>query len=686
MTMELDDCITKDCSTIYRFQFASIAFICGIYLPYTFHSNIWSLYSQPFTSVNCTTIKNPFILGITNNIPTKPLATILTNNNHNNRSDCCPCNGLLNGNINDKRLVTLCQEWMKTINQLDVRKATIIDEWHLACGKENRKSLMLGSISFLIAEIIGVITIGILADQYGRKLLLLMCLYIPVLFGSLAAFTTTYSLFIILRWPVGFLNKGLLLLGFVMVIESCEYKHRAQIGCLLLASMPIFGIIVGVTYFFLLDWRHMQLLGTLITTLTLCYPWLIPESRRWYVNSHRVSRVNKLLQLCSTKQSPKLGLNKIGSPAPTTMVYDKPILSQNSLRVQTGSISCLIMEQQLRTITGCLFILWFISSFCYRCTFFPSILPHPTINYVLMNAIEFFSFIIALVVAYRIGRRPPLAVLILISGLSSVSLAITLLGTGHIWLEIIFSLLARSCLRTCYCILILFTSELYPTSVRATGLAIGLTGEVLSKIFVEVLLYFLIDRTLLLFISGGMLCLSCCLIIPLPETILYDLPDSLNDLKSMKRSTSSDTDGDISISSQRHHIIDSNTLLREPRTNTAITSDFNDLSSPPQLQQHAPTPKTILRSQQQSNNSGNGKTVTIHSQPEIIQLQSNTSSLNGLSNPCYFASVNDTIDQYDIEQHIDNTVVISIRGAQTSTNNNNNNNNCEDHQAEATKF
>jgi MFS family permease len=39
---------------------------------------------------------------------------------------------------------------------------------------------MIGSVSFLIAELIGVITIGILADQYGRKLMLLMCLYIPV--------------------------------------------------------------------------------------------------------------------------------------------------------------------------------------------------------------------------------------------------------------------------------------------------------------------------------------------------------------------------------------------------------------------------------------------------------------------------------------------------------------------------
>ena len=188
-----------------------------------------------------------------------------------------------------------------------------------------------------------------------------------------------------------------------------------------------------------------------------------------------------------------------------------------------------------------------------------------------------------------------------------------------------------------------------------------------------------------------MLCLSCCLIFPLPETILYDLPDSLSDLQSMRRSISSENGDGMSPPSQHRHMIDSNTLTltREPRSNATITSDLNDLSSPPQQhqQQHqqTPTPKTILRSQQQVATGGGGKTVTIHSQPEIIQLQSDTSPLNALSNPCYFASLNDTIDQYDIEQQTDNRVVISIRGAQNSSNNNNNNNS-EDYEAEATKF
>ncbi|CAF1613640.1 unnamed protein product [Adineta ricciae] len=677
--MESNDCITKDCSTIYRFQFASIAFLCSVYLPYTFHSSIWSLYTEPFSPVNCSSINTPFVSGSTANAQTKSLLSVLIKNF--NQSECCPCNDILSSNTNDKRLLSLCQEWITSVNELKSRKTTIIDEWHLTCNQENRRSLIIGSISFLIAELLGVILMGILADHFGRKLMLLMCLYIPVLFGSLAAFTTTYTLFIILRWPVGFLNKGLLALVYIMVIESCEYKHRAQIGCLLLASIPVFGIIIGVTYFFLLDWRHMQLLGivfqqypffsqitisiigTLITTLTLCYPWLIPESRRWYVNSHRVSRVNKLLQLCSNKQPSTLGLNKVGSSAPSTTGYDKPVLSQDALRVQTGSITCLFLDRQLRTITACLCILWFLSSFCYQCTFFPKIFPHPTMNYVLMNATEFLSFIIAFLVAYKIGRRAPVAVLILISGLSSVSLAITLLGTGHIWLEITFSLVARGCLRICYCLLVLFTSELYPTSVRATGLALGLSCEIAARIAVHLLLYFAVDRILLLFLSGGMLCLSCCLIFPLPETILYDLPDSLSDLQSMKRSIGHDDNGETSPPNSHYHMIDANTLafprLSQPNlTNTNVLSPL--------------TPKTILKSSQETNTGD--KSVTIHSQPEIIQIHSNTSSLNAMNNPCYFTTLNNTIDQYDFEQQIDNRLMFSIQGIQ----NNNNNNNSEE--------
>ncbi len=118
-SMESNDCITKDCSTIYRFQFASIAFLCSVYLPFTFHSNIWSLYTQPFTPVNCSVIKTSFLSGSRLNITKRSLIPNLT---------CCPCNGILNGNSKDQRLLNLCQEWLANLNEIEVRKSTIIDE------------------------------------------------------------------------------------------------------------------------------------------------------------------------------------------------------------------------------------------------------------------------------------------------------------------------------------------------------------------------------------------------------------------------------------------------------------------------------------------------------------------------------------------------------------------------------
>ena len=188
---------------------------------------------------------------------------------------------------------------------------------------------------------------------------------------------------------------------------------------------------------------------------------------------------------------------------------------------------------------------------------------------------------------------------------------------------------------------------------RVTGLALGLSSEIAARIAVHILLYvrnsknladfvihfhsqFAVDRILLLFISGGMLCLSCCLIFPLPETILYDLPDSLSDLQSMKRSMGNDDNGEMSPPNSHYHMIDANTLAFPRLSQPNLTNVNMNALSPL-------TPKTILKSSQETNTGD--KSVTIHSQPEIIQIHSNTSSLNALNNPCYFATLNNTIDQ-----------------------------------------
>ena len=150
-------------------------------------------YTQSWTSVNCSDVATLIHAGFPLNATNKFFSS------NSNRSDCCPCYDFLHGKRKDHQLFTSCQTWFEKIYGLETRKGNIIDEvswlrsidkeffiadgvsqWYLSCGENSQENLLLGSLSFLVAEIIGVIIVGILADRYGRKLMLLMCLYVPV--------------------------------------------------------------------------------------------------------------------------------------------------------------------------------------------------------------------------------------------------------------------------------------------------------------------------------------------------------------------------------------------------------------------------------------------------------------------------------------------------------------------------
>lgn len=137
VTMNADECIIRDCSAMYRFQFASIAFLCILYLPYTFHANIWSLYTQSWTSVNCTDASTLIHAGFPLNVTNKFFSS------NSNRSDCCPCYDFLHGTRKDHLLFTSCQTWFEKIYGLETRKGNIIDEVSEMRSIERSSSLLM---------------------------------------------------------------------------------------------------------------------------------------------------------------------------------------------------------------------------------------------------------------------------------------------------------------------------------------------------------------------------------------------------------------------------------------------------------------------------------------------------------------------------------------------------------------
>jgi hypothetical protein len=181
-----------------------------------------------------------------------------------------------------------------------------------------------------------------------------------------------------------------------------------------------------------------------------------------------------------------------------------------------------------------------------------------------------------------------------------------------------------------------------------------------------VLLQFVFHRTLLQFVSGGLLCLACCLLIPLPETLLYDLPDTLTDVHSMQHTAKTEHIHDRSAS--HYHMIDANTvacprLVQDKKAMPSTSTDVQDLLSlNPQV--IFPTSTHVI-----DDNAANERKQTL--------VSSNSLANHSVTSQCYFASVTDTIDQHHVEQPMDTRMMMINRRAvqHTTVNHNNSNNN-----------
>lgn len=77
-------------------------------------------------------------------------------------------------------------------------------QWDLVCG---RNFLVELSITvFMFGATVGAMLILPLADRFGRKTVMLACLFAQAIIGSATAFVDNYILFTALRFLVGMLN------------------------------------------------------------------------------------------------------------------------------------------------------------------------------------------------------------------------------------------------------------------------------------------------------------------------------------------------------------------------------------------------------------------------------------------------------------------------------------------------
>ncbi|XP_059018053.1 solute carrier family 22 member 14 [Mustela lutreola] len=442
----------------------------------------------------------------------------------------------------------------------EAKKRSLVNEFDLVCGKDRNTE---GVQTMLTAGLlIGSLIFGFVSDKLGRYPTILMSLLGLTVFGFGTAFVNTFRQYLFFRFGV---SQALVCYAISSVCLATEWligQHRAHAIILEHCFFSVgFMFLNGLAYS-LSHWRLLFLLGGAPVFPLISYIWIIPESPRWLLMKGKVEEAKQMLCYAA-------GVNKKIIPL---SLLDK--LQPPGKKVIKASVLDFYNNKYLLKVTLVMGCVWFTVGYSY----FMLILKLKDLGInihftrVIPSIVEVPARLCCIFLLEQIGRKWSLIVttfqgslmcllvLILPSDLKSMMSILVVLGE--------FSLAASVSL------FFIYTAELLPTVLRATGLGLVSLAWATGAISSLAVSYqkFIILPIFLCCISAT-LSLSLCSV--LPETQDQALPDNLEHYFLQTRNMAEDMFTEEVVSSEGTAEVMKNTVL----SSTKLKSDSDSLFS-----------------------------------------------------------------------------------------------------------
>ena len=152
----------------------------------------------------------------------------------------------------------------------------------------NLSSIQTAAIAatMYLANCVGCIFWGILADKKGRKPILILSMSISFAFNVFVCLSPSYTWFIILRMFGTFGTAGYYQ-SWTILVEATPLKLRGRITVLLFIFWSLGAITCSSLGFVIsgMGWQYFLLFNTMPTALFLSMSYWLPESIRYLMTS-----------------------------------------------------------------------------------------------------------------------------------------------------------------------------------------------------------------------------------------------------------------------------------------------------------------------------------------------------------------------------------------------------------------
>ncbi|KAL6491550.1 hypothetical protein MHYP_G00018950 [Metynnis hypsauchen] len=419
--------------------------------------------------------------------------------------------------------------------------------WNLVCTSEWK--VHIAKFSLLVGTIFGYLVLGVLADWFGRHLVLIISVFFMLVFGMTVAFSVDVTMFSTLRFFEGFFLAGIALSLYVLRIELClpgwRFSMTMVANFLMLAGQLLMPGLAALCR----DWQVLQAVIICPLLLMLTYIWLFPESLRWLLATQQYCRAKRIVEHIAKTNRAQLDSDELLTELHKALPK-KPKKTCIVKVVGTRTLWKNVVVLCVNSLTGYGIHHCFARSMMdpdgKEITMFHNFYA----DYYTMGGIAVASCMALCPAVGLMGRRGGLLMFMIITALASLLQLglLNLLGKYSAQLQIEESDTLKSKFSVAFSIIgmfsshavsnlsIFFCAEITPTVIRGGGLGLVLASAGFGMLTAPIMElhnqkgYFLHH---IIFACCTLICIICILL--LPETRYQPLPETLADGESYTR-------------------------------------------------------------------------------------------------------------------------------------------------------
>ncbi|XP_043914119.1 solute carrier family 22 member 6-B-like [Protopterus annectens] len=406
-------------------------------------------------------------------------------------------------------------------------ESTIVTEWDLVCEKASLNNV--GSSIYMLGVLSGAIVSGALADKYGRRAIILVCMPMQAVFGLIIAYAPNFYVYVVMRYLLGAVIQGAAINVFTLVTEWTGPKRRVIVNTIL-DYVFSFGymVLAGIAYL-IRDWQNLQIATSVPGILFIAYIWLIPRSARWLLAKNRTTEALDLLKKAADMNGRNLPETALLYAANAQTEVEEKKSDRNYTMFD------LVRTPEIKKRSFVLFYIWFVNVLVYYGLSLG--VSEFGINIYLTQLIFGFVEIPAhtiITFCLPYSRRMTQTVFLALGGLA----CLLILAVPEDYPNVITGLAigGKFGITASFDTVYLYTAEIFPTVIRQRGMGacsmFARIGGVLAPMINLVRIY---SSAAPVIIFGCASLLGSALGFLLPETAGCSLPETIEDAENWKK-------------------------------------------------------------------------------------------------------------------------------------------------------